>query len=114
MSHALALVKFNKDDKVVFAEYDATADILRHRVFESYEELETFWREEQPKLECITEHSEYELAEVYVDYGGGFSFSTHLCRDCMSFVEDMKIDILNTSDVRPEWVNAYKDYLFDE
>jgi hypothetical protein len=82
MNHAHGHVDF-KDGKRLYYEYNGTADRVCPKLWNTPEEVNEHWREEEAlDRKCVCgKPSEVVCAFTY--YGGGLWFRAEACRNCM-------------------------------
>lgn len=106
----MSLVRFNKNGKIVYCEYNSTRDFMRAKLFETEKEMDKYWRKEQPLVNNCKHESED--VEIYSTYGGGFSWEGKACRKCMQLIDGLIPDFIeDTVDGEPEWATEYYNSL---
>lgn len=80
MSHASGKVTFN-DGLVLHYEYDGTVDVCRVNLWDTYEEMDSHWRNyDIPIRECECDKDEDVV--ISTSYAYGFEWEGRACRHC--------------------------------
>lgn len=78
MSHAIGAVRFS-DGKIMFYEFNGTADIAEENLYATAKQLSNHWRN-HGKRECKCEKSE--AVRIMDTYGSGKHWNGAACRKC--------------------------------
>ena len=103
MSHANGLIRFKRDNKIMFFEYDGTSDMCRPKLWPTYFDLREHWREKDAfNRACDCPISLHEPVEAYTDYGSGYVWETIACRGCQLIIDTSVPDEV-VSNIHPQW-----------
>ncbi len=108
MSHAHGLVKF-PDGTIKHFEYDGTSDICCPKLWDTSEEVDKHWREEDRQKQC-TCGKEPEIIEIYSSYGGGYWWKSTGCKQC-NVIIDVFTDDKDEVEGCPDWVDVTYPYV---
>jgi hypothetical protein len=103
MSNSIGLVKFNKDSKIMYSEYDGIIDAMRPKLFNTFEEMDSCWKGEQNLVEDC--NCEMEHIEIYS--GRDFYWCGKACRKCMQICENSNPDFSEVIFIEPAWATNH-------
>ncbi|WP_160689018.1 hypothetical protein [Clostridium sp. C2-6-12] len=103
MSNSIGLAKFKKDNKIVYCEYDGIVDIMKPKLFNSFEEMDKCWKEDQNLIEDCD--CDMEGIEIYS--GRDFFWKGKACRKCMQIGENSNPDFSEVIFIEPDWATYH-------
>lgn len=83
MSHSGGAVKFS-DGKVLYYEYNGTADVPISHLYETWDDVDDNWRKHQ-WLYCDCKRDEPVM--IVTSCGGGFGWNGRACRFCYAITD---------------------------
>lgn len=111
MSNSIGLVKFNKDCKIMYCEYDGIVDVMRPKLFNTFEEMDKHWKKDQN----LIEDCDCEMEDIEFYSGRNFYWSGKACRKCMQICENSNPDFSEVVFMEPGWVtNHYIKIMIEE
>ena len=80
MSHAGGMVHF-EDGAIFHFEYNGTSDVCLPKLWETRDEMQEHWREDNYWKECSCDNLPKPV-EIYTEYGSGLWWKGKACQTC--------------------------------
>lgn len=103
MSNSIGLVKFNKDGKIMYCEYDGIIDAMRPKLFNTLGEMDRYWKGDQN----LAQDCNCEMEDIELYSGRDFYWKAKACRKCLEIGENSNPDFSEVIFMEPHWATNH-------